>query len=59
MKNLIELRGVITKDNDEEISENEYDRFMKLFLDLVDDNGYNFNGGFKLLTEKEYLKTNK
>ena len=54
-KQIIDVSGVITKENEKEISEQEYNDFIDGLLDYVESKGYMFGGGFSLLTEEEYL----
>lgn len=56
MKKLIDLSGVVSKENGEEITEKEFDKFMDDFIELVEKSNFIYGGGFSLLTEKEYDK---
>ena len=51
METIINISGVITREDDEQIT----DAIMDKVLILLESNGYQFNGGWKLQTEDEYL----
>jgi len=59
LKTIIDLRGVICKDDDSEITEVEYTEIMDGLMDFLDLTGFKFNGGWILQTEEENLKDEK
>lgn len=50
---MIDVNGVIAKNNNAEITEKEYDSIMDDFLELLENKGYCFGGGFNHLSEDE------
>jgi len=55
-KTIIDIKGIITKVNGEEFTEQEYDNFTDDFLQLLESKSYCFGGGFIHCSEKEYLE---
>lgn len=56
MKVLIDIKGVITKNDLSEISQKEYDEVIDTVLEAISNKGYGFGGGFGHFTEEEYEK---
>ncbi len=56
---LIDIQGVISKEDNSEITEKESDNITDAILELLESKGYMFGGGFGLQTEKEYMLENK
>jgi len=54
-KIVIEIKGIVTKVNGEEFTEQEYEQLVDAFIELVESKDLMFGGGFGHLTEKEYM----
>jgi len=57
-KTIIDIKGVITKVNGEEFNEQEYEKLVDDFLEIVENKDCMFGGGFSHCSEKKYLKNN-
>ena len=53
-KTIIDIKGVITKVDNTEITEKQYDEVVDMFLDLLDAKGYCFGGGTAHCSQKEW-----
>ena len=56
MKVLIDIKGVVTKNDLSEISQKEYDDLIDSVLETISNKGYGFGGGFGYFSEEEYEK---
>lgn len=53
MKIYLQINGIITKEDNSEFTEQEYDSFIDKFLELVENEKLSFCGGSGLYTEQE------
>lgn len=58
MKNVLDIKGVIQKVDESEITDKEADFIQDAFLEFLEKENYMFGGGFKHQTSEEYLKDN-
>ena len=56
MKKVIDIKGCLVKQDNLEITENEYESIVDTILDTIDKKGYSFGGGMCLLTEEQYIE---
>jgi hypothetical protein len=57
MDNIIDIKGIITKENNEEISEQEYRELIDCLLILIDAKKCSFAGGFALTNEEKQAES--
>ena len=57
MENIIDIKGIITKENNEEISEQEYNELIDSLLILIDAKKCSFAGGFALTNEEKQAES--
>jgi uncharacterized protein YggL (DUF469 family) len=55
MMNCIQIQGCIQKENNKPFSENDHEKFLDLFIEFVEANGWMFGGGTEII-EEEQLK---
>ena len=55
-KIIIDIKGVITKENLEAFTEQEYEQLTDDFLELLEKRNYMFGGGLAHVTEDEWDK---
>ena len=59
MKTIIDINGVISAEDNKEITEQQYDELVDLFLNLIESKNYIFGGGFTHCTSKEWMEENQ
>lgn len=51
-KTLLSIKGVFSKEDNSEITEEEQDDLIDAILEVVENKGFMFGGGFKLKKDK-------